>query len=300
VGINNIPQKECSYSCVYCQIGRTSRMQARREVYYSPEEILRDVEQKVAAAKDAGEHVDYLTFVSDGEPVLDVNLGNAIVLLKPIGIKVAVITNASLIAQEDVRDDLCRADWVSVKIDAISEDIWRRVNRPHPSLRLGRILQGITEFSRAFGGILATETMLVAGCNDTEEEIRRIADFIAGMKHAASYISVPIRPPAEAWAVPPGEAAVNAAYQIFRERSIEAEYLIGYEGNAFAFTGNAEQDLLGITAVHPMRKEAVAEFLKNADAGWSVVEKLVAENRLTETEYKGGIFYTRKPEKYGP
>lgn len=39
------------------------------------------------------------------------------------------------------------------------------------------------------------------------------------------------------------------------------EYLIGYEGNDFAFTGNIEQDLLSVTAVHPMREDAVNEML---------------------------------------
>lgn len=295
VGINNIPPKKCSYSCVYCQVGRTEGTQANRRIFYPPEEIARDVEKKLAGAKEKGEPVDYLTFVSDGEPTLDVNLGAEIELLRPLGIQVAVITNASLITHKDVRDELCRADWVSVKIDAVSEDIWRRVNRPHPSLRLDKIVQGIAEFSRVFQGALAIETMLVAGCNDTEEEIGKIADLIAELKAVKSYISVPIRPPAEKWAAAPGPDTVAAAYQIFKDRSIDAEYLIGYEGNRFASTGNAEEDLLSITAVHPMRKEAAAEFLKNARAGWSVIEKLIRERALIETEYKGTIFYVRAP-----
>jgi len=71
---------------------------------------------------------------------LDVNLGKEIELLKPLGIKIAVITNASLIWQDDVRNDLCKANWISLKIDAVSEDIWCRINRPHKSLQLDKIL----------------------------------------------------------------------------------------------------------------------------------------------------------------
>lgn len=297
LGINNIPPKECSYSCVYCQIGRTARMQVRRGVFYSPQEIARDVVKKAAAAKEKGEPVDYLTFVSDGEPALDINLGEEIALLKPLGTKIAVITNASLIAHKDVRDDLCQADWVSVKIDAISEDVWRRVNRPHPSLRLGKIVEGIAEFSRVFSGTLATETMLVAGSNDTEEEIAKIANYIAALKAVKSFISVPIRPPAEKWVRAPGEHTVNAAYQIFKEKRIDVEYLIGYEGDAFACTGNAEEDLLSITAVHPMKKEAVEAFLRKARGEWSLIEKLVAQGKLTQTAYKNDTFYLRRPER---
>ncbi len=77
------------------------------------------------------------------------------------------------------------------------------------------------------------------------------------------------------------------------ERLQHVEYLIGYEGNAFAFTGDVEEDLLSITSVHPMREDAVRVFLTKADAGWSVVEKLVAQGRLVETRYGEHRFYVR-------
>jgi hypothetical protein len=72
------------------------------------------------------------------------------------------------------------------------------------------------------------------------------------------------------------------------------EYLVGYEGNAFACTGKVEEDLLSITAVHPMREEAVEEFLTKAGAGWQVIDKLVQERKLMETTYEGNTFYVRK------
>ncbi|MCK4463130.1 MAG: radical SAM protein [Candidatus Omnitrophica bacterium] len=294
LGINNIPPKVCTYSCIYCQVGRTLNMQTERRVFYKPEEILRNVEKKVKAARDKEEPIDYLTFVPDGEPTLDINLGKEIELLKPLGIKIAVISNASLIWQEDVRDDLCKADWVSLKIDAVSEDIWHRVNRPHKSLQLDEIFQGIIEFSRTFKGKLATETMLIKDINDNTEEIGKIVNFVAGLKDAKSYISIPTRPPAETWVEPATEHTINTAYQLFKEKSIDVEYLIGYEGNAFAFTGNIEKDLLSITSVHPMRKEAVDEFLKKANGNWAIIEKLISENKLIETEYKNNKFYIRK------
>ena len=81
---------------------------------------------------------------------------------------------------------------------------------------------------------------------------------------------------------------------MFREKISCVEYLIGYEGNAFAFTGNAEDDLLSITAVHPMREEAVKEFLEQAKEDWSVVHKLIAQGQLIRKEYDGSVFYMRK------
>ena len=123
-------------------------MQIEREEFYHPKEISREVEQKVKEATRKGESIDYLTFVPDGEPTLDLNLGKEIELLKPLGMKIAVITNSSLMWREDVRDDLCQADWVSVKVDAVTPDVWRKIDRPYGTLRLENILQGISDFLR--------------------------------------------------------------------------------------------------------------------------------------------------------
>ncbi len=294
LGINNIPPKICTYSCVYCQLGRTIQMQVKRRTFYEPEEVLRDVHDKVEKAREAGEAIDYLTFVSDGEPTLDINLGREIELLRPLGIKIAVITNGSLIEREDVREDLLGADWVSLKIDSTRREIWRKIDRPHGTLRLASILDGALEFASEFKGELMTETMLVEGINDDDDHIREVAGFLARLRPATAYLAIPTRPPAEEWVQPPGEEVVNRAYQIFSKSVDRAEYLIGYEGNAFAFTGNVEEDLLSITSVHPMREDAVSEFLARAGADWSVIHRLIAQERLIEMEYEGRKFYMRK------
>jgi len=104
LGINNIPPKTCTYSCVYCQLGETSKITVKRCYFYKPEDVLRSVEAKVHEAISKNEEIDYLTFVPDGEPTLDINIGREITLLKRIGIPIAVITNASLLWLSDVRE----------------------------------------------------------------------------------------------------------------------------------------------------------------------------------------------------
>ena len=215
----------------------------------------------------------------------------------PKSIKIAVITNGSLIWKKDVQNDLCKADWVSLKVDAVSKDIWQRIDRPHKSLDLEKILRGIVKFSERFKGELAIETMLIQGINDHHGEIEKIASFLEKLKPYKSYISIPTRPPAENWVMPANEGTINVTFQVFNERDIDAEHLIGYEGNAFAFTRNIEEDLLSITSVHPMREEGVKELLKKADADWKVVEKLIREGKLIEIEYQGKKYYMRKIQK---
>jgi wyosine [tRNA(Phe)-imidazoG37] synthetase (radical SAM superfamily) len=275
------------------------RVQVERQRFYKPEEIVRQVETKMKGAESRGERIDYLTFVPDGEPTLDMNLGEEIGLLKNFGIKIAVISNASLMGREDVRDDLAKADWVSVKVDAFSTDIWRRLNRPHRSLRLDEIQRGISEFSRSFDGILTTETMLVRGLNDKPEELMELSEYVYGLNPGKSFLSIPTRPPAEKWVRPASEYSLAVAYHLFHERSLDAEYLIGYEGNAFAFTGNVEEDLLSITSVHPMREDAVEEYLLKAHAGWDAVHRLLEEEKLLMVNHEKNTFHLRnfKPHK---
>lgn len=294
LGINNIPPKVCTYSCVYCQLGRTPDMRAERQEFYAPEQVARSVEEKVREVRGAGESINYLTFVPDGEPTLDINLGREIDLLRPLGIRIAVISNGSLIWREEVREALLKADWVSLKVDAVDGKVWRRIDRPHKSLRPDAIWAGMREFARAYTGVLVTETMLVAGVNDDEGSLCDVAELVAQLRPAVAYISVPTRPPAERWVRPPDEGTLNRAYQLLGQGGQRVEMLIGYEGDAFSATGDVEADLLSITSVHPMREEAVAEFLARAGSEWTIVHDLVARGQLVETEYGGARFYIRK------
>jgi wyosine [tRNA(Phe)-imidazoG37] synthetase (radical SAM superfamily) len=294
LGINNIPPKVCTYSCVYCQLGRTLRMEVQRRAFFSPERITREVTEKVNAAQAAGLPIDYLTFVPDGEPTLDGNLGVEIDMLRPLGCRIAVISNASLIWDEGVREELEKADYVSLKVDSAEELAWRRINRPARGLQLLSILEGIVEFSRRFRGYLATETMLVRGVNDDEPSLRETAEFLSRAGPDKAYISVPIRPPAEGWAAVPSEEDLNAAYQIFSERLADVELLVGEEGDQFASTGDVQKDLLAITAVHPMREEAVMRLLLSGGADWEVLQQLLNKGLLKETLYRGKKFYVRR------
>jgi wyosine [tRNA(Phe)-imidazoG37] synthetase (radical SAM superfamily) len=269
-------------------------MLVERAAYYQAEAIAQNVKDRVQQVRKKGEPIDYLTFVPDGEPTLDANLGTEIELLRPLGIKIAVITNASLTWRKDVRRDLQQADWVSLKIDTVSEETWRRVNRPHRSLSLEAVLAGILQFGGDFSGELTTETMLIEGVNDGSEQIGRTSDFLAQLKPDKAYLAVPTRPPAEKSTKAASEQAISMAHQVFGERLGSVECLLGYEGNAFAFTGNVTEDLLSITSVHPMREEAVAQFLSKAGAGWEVVERLIRDGTLVELAYQGRKFYMKR------
>ncbi|MBN1300659.1 MAG: radical SAM protein [Melioribacteraceae bacterium] len=297
LGVNNIPPKVCSYSCTYCQVGITDSMSIRRNEYYQPDIIFEAVSEKVNQLTKAGEKIDYITFVPDGEPTLDINLGKSIFLVKSLGIKTAVITNASILWMREVRDELQLADWVSVKVDSVHQNIWHKINRPHGKLDLEKVLDGIEKFSSEYNGTLVTETMLVRHVNDNLASLDKTAMFIQKIKPSKSYILVPTRPPAEKDVEIPSENSLNIAYHTFNSYLNNPEFLISGEGVDFTYLGEVESELLSIVSVHPMAEEAVNEFLGKADSDWSVIEKLIKENKLKTVDYSGRKYFIRSFSK---
>lgn len=294
LGINNIPAKICSYNCIYCQLGRTLAKKIERASFYKPQEISYEAKAKVEKTLKMGHKIDYLTFVADGEPTLDLNLGREIEMLRPLGFEIAVITNGSLISREDVREELAKADWISLKVDCTREEVWRRMNRPQTTLQLPTILEGMLEFALSFKGELVTETMLVRGLNDKGDQFQEVAVFLEQLQPVKAYLSVPTRPPAERWAEPPPEAVLNQAYQIFSEHLDGVECLTGHETTDFSFTGDPAEDILSITAVHPMRHETLEKVLQQGGADFSVVTRLLEQGKLLKLDYRGRTFYMRK------
>jgi len=300
LGVNNIPPKHCSYSCVYCQVGRTSNITLERRTFYPWTEV---VEEVVGAIKAIGEeNIDYVTFVPDGEPTLDVFLGKEISEIKKRTNKpIAVLTNASLLFEEEVRNDLYEANLVSVKVDAVTEEVYRKINRPHPKVELDKVLDGIRKFSESYKGKMITETMLVKDINDSENEIRLVSSFIAELNAYKVYIAVPTRPPAESFVKKAEEESVLRAYEIFSERinKEKLELLVGYEGSNFGVIKDPVESLLNITSVHPMRIDYACEVLQRAGLNpEKVLEELVNKNKIAIVNYGEHKFVVKKISYY--
>lgn len=291
LGINNIPPKACTYTCTYCQVGRTRDMDLERREFHQPDLIISRVRDRLRELNHAGEKIDYLSFVPDGEPTLDIHLGREIAALRGLGLPVAVITNGTLLTRSDVRKELAAADWVSVKVDAVDVRTWHWLNRPHWSLDLSAILKGVLAFSNEYKGDLVTETMLVEGMNDTVGHAESISGFLAQLEPVKAFVSVPTRPPARRDVKAASVVAIDRCRRIFESRNIPTECLVAYEGNQFSAVGDPVLNLLGVTAVHPMRRQAVVDLLERSGTDWRVVEELVNEGQLVVAEHEGYTYY---------
>ncbi len=294
LGINHIPPKICSYDCIYCQVGPTSRSAIERQQFFEVDKVVEAVTQKVEEKRAANKQIDYLTFVPDGEPTLDIRLGEMIDALKPLGIKIGVITNGSLLWREDVQEELCKADLVSIKVDSVEESSWSKVNRPEGGLSLKKMLEGQLAFAKKFNGTLITETMLVKGANDKEPSLEATAQYLKKLNPDTAYIAVPTRPPSESWAGTPDEERINRAYQIFLKQLDKVECLLGFSPDSFGVTGDVIQSILDITAVHPMRESELLKVLEEGGFSRAKLDELLKEEKLVRIEHEGQPFYLRK------
>jgi len=288
LGVNNVYDKYCSYSCIYCQAGRTTRLVIDRMKFYEVNELVQQVIVEANKKKP-----DVVSFVPNGEPTLDINLGREAELIKKeLNLPLAIFTNSSLLTRQDVIDDLMFFDIVSVKVDTVEHVTWRKINRPHPKLCLEEILDSIKSFSKQYEGRLITETMLVKGVNDNEEEYESIAEFIAGLRVDKVYIQAPIRPPAEKWVKPPSEDEFTKAYHIFHKYlGSKVELLISSEPKSFKFTDNLVEEIASTIYVHPIRIDYVSELaVKHGKNAEQIIDELLRNKIAKIVEYEGKKF----------
>jgi wyosine [tRNA(Phe)-imidazoG37] synthetase (radical SAM superfamily) len=299
LGINNVPPKTCSYACVYCQVGATDRSRRTREPFHSPADITVAVARRLAECRAAAQPVDYATFVPDGEPTLDEQLGASIRRIRSLGVRVAVLTNGTLLSDPEVRSEVGLADWVSVKVDTVDQATWHRLNRPIGGLDLRTVLDGIRAFAAGYRGDLVTETMLVSGLNDDDEALDRTSAFVASLAPLRAYVALPTRPPAEPWVRAPAAEVARRAADRFRAAEVPAACLLDEPVAPFPPVGEAVEGLLGIIAVHPMPADAARSYLARCGSDWSVAESLV-EAGLVEIVPHQGRAYLRGAHRVRP
>ena len=297
LGINNIPPpKRCSYSCIYCQLGGTEILTVERRRFYDTRVLRKALSEKLPEVNE--DDLDYITFVPDGEPTLDESLNEHVKAIRELSDKpIAILTNSTLISIKNVRRDLMGFDLVSIKLDAVSEEIWRKINRPHPSLNLREILDGVKIFRREFSGKLISETMLIDGVNSERSEIKRIADELSKIDPDKAYIAIPTRPPAENWVKPVDEEKLVESYEIFSESlgRDRVELLIGYEGAGFKIGRDPIRDLLSIATIHPIRLDYAHQILsKSIHDPDELIERLVNSGEMKLVKYRGRNFLVRR------
>ncbi|MFH2012727.1 MAG: radical SAM protein [Pseudomonadota bacterium] len=194
LGVDIVPFKTCTLDCVYCQLGRTTRKTVKKEGFVTPKDIVHELSYVLKQKKS----IDYITLSGSGEPTLNSNIGEIINAIKGItNIPVAVITNGTLLYQKKVRNALRNADLVIPSLDAVTKEVFSRINRPHSSLEVNRIIDGLKSFSGEFNGEIWLEIMFVKGQNDHPNEVNKLKTIASEINPKKIHLNTVIRPPAE-------------------------------------------------------------------------------------------------------
>ena len=256
LGVSPIPPKSCNYSCVYCQIGRTTHFTNTRKSFFPKEEILEEI---ITTSNEV--EFDYLTFVGEGEPTLSIDLGWLInESKKKIKQPIAVITNGALLYNDELRRELKNADVILPTLDATEQILFKKINRPMKELQILKIIEGMKKFREIFEGEIWMEIMLVEGLNDTDESIDAIQNVLHELECERIYVNVPIRPPAEKWVkIPTQEKILEIC------KKLGAYNITHYEStNGFHLNQNSdiEAQILKITTRHPLRERQILEMIE--------------------------------------
>ncbi len=294
LGVNPIPFKTCDYSCVYCQLGRTINMTNQRRDFFPPEKIFDEIENSL----EIGD-IDYITYVGEGEPTLCKSLGWLIGKVKEMtDIPIAVDTNGSLLYRKDVQKDLLKADVVMPSLDAGSPETFKKINRPY-KIDFEKVVQGMVNFREKYEGEIWMEIMMVKGINDSEKELEAIKRKLEKIEPDRIYVNVPIRPPAETWAIPPDENAIAKAHSILG-KVVE---IVEEETGEFSVEGfkSPEDAILAIIKRHPMREEQVMETLKKFGEGniHNSLKRLEESGKIKKVKYREKVFWITINERRG-
>jgi wyosine [tRNA(Phe)-imidazoG37] synthetase (radical SAM superfamily) len=208
LGVDLLPPKSCTWNCAYCQLGRTKSYVTERREFFPKEEILGEILKSL----DGGAPIDWITFVGSGETTLYSGIGWLIHEVKRhTTISVAVITNGSLLHLPEVRRELLEADAVLPSLNAGSEELYLRIDRPAPGFGFHQHLEGLRRFREEYSGKLWVEVMLIAGINDTDEALEKIATALASIRPDTVHLVMPNRPAPEGFVSMPGEERIRRA-----------------------------------------------------------------------------------------
>ena len=174
LGVDLSPQtKQCNYDCLYCEL-------EGKKAQDSMQNIL-EVDTILTAIKEAlnkFKNIQSLTITANGEPTLYPNLYELMLRLEDIkgDTQTLLLTNGSLLWDLSVSRACLLFDKVKFSLDAISPEVFKKIDRPIKNISLEQILQGIYQFSSDFSGELYAEILFVKGLNDNLKEVQKWQD----------------------------------------------------------------------------------------------------------------------------
>jgi wyosine [tRNA(Phe)-imidazoG37] synthetase (radical SAM superfamily) len=290
LGVDLVPRKVCSLDCVYCEVGKTTRLTTKR-MEYVPFHKVRD---ELLHFFDHNPDPEYITFSGSGEPTLNIRLGDVLHLVKELkpGIPVAVLTNGTLLSDRDVRIDIKDADIVLPSLDVATQDMFNRLNRPAAGLNIDKYIQGIIDFRKQFKGKLYLEIFLLPDYNLDHVELDELKKAIQRIRPDSVQLNTLDRPGTIPDLKPATREEMEEVIEYWGLPNVEIIAAASKRKQVLSYRNDAEEAIMGMIARRPC---TIDDLSKTLGIHISEINKyldvLESENKIMAVRQSRGVFY---------
>jgi len=296
LGVDLVPLKTCSLDCIYCECGRTTELIIDRKEYVPTEEVIKELDHYLKKTPE----LDYITFSGSGEPTLHNKIGEIVSFLKSNypDIKIALLTNSTLLHNRSLQNEIINIDLLLPSLDAVSEDIFKKINRPSVDITVIKMIDGLIEFRKKFKGLIWIEMFIIQGINDSDKEIELFKETLTNIKPDKIQLNSLDRPGTESWVSKSSEDNLIKIKDLLSPLPVEiiAKY---QKGTRPLFEQeNIEKKILSILYRRPCTIEDIQKItgLKAVEIN-KYIQILIATRAIFVDEQERGLFYKIKEKK---
>ena len=299
LGVDIIPYKVCSYDCVYCQLGRTTKKTTSRKRYLKID--LEDFKNDLGRILKGNKKIDYITFSGSGEPTLNKDIDILINGVKEItDIPVVVLTNGSLLFKKEVIDSIIKADLIKVSIDAPDQISFEKINCPHPAIRFALLSEGLNSLLSIFQGKVWIEIMLIKGFNDSLDTAYEFKAYLKNLEKISLnaaidkvHLNTPVRPPEGKNILPPDKDRLIKIKKIIGDKAElikERQEISGNKGDE-----KLKERIIGLTKRRPVSVKDISGSLQvNINQVIKCLKELLETKKIEYKLYKDRKYYFSK------
>lgn len=290
LGIDLVPKKVCSLDCVYCEVGKTTRLTLERLEYIKFDRICCELEDYFETHPDP----DYITFSGSGEPLLNSRIGDLLHCIRRLrpDVPVAVLTNGTLFGDKTVRVSLAGADVVLPSLDAATDKVFRRVNRPHRDLTIDGCIEGLISFRKEYRGKIWLEVFILPGYNDSDAELTELKRAIERIAPDAVQLNTLDRPGTLPGLRGATQKELLRVRDFWNMDNVEIIAAAPERKAVLSYRSDTETAILETIARRPCTVDDLTQILGlHINEINKYLDVLEAENKVKPERLERGIFY---------
>lgn len=293
LGIDLIPKKVCSLNCVYCEVGKTTKLTLDRMEYVKYEQVVAELKQFMSNKPK----IDYITFSGSGEPTLNSRIGDIINYVKKNypDIKTAVLTNGTLFLNQIVRTELLQADVILPSLDAASQAVFEKIDRPNSKLKIEKYIQGLIDLRAEYKGKIWLEIFLLKDYNDSKEELDLIKDAILDINPDSIQLNTLDRPGTVTGLIPLVKGELQEIIDYWNIPNVEIIATAHERTSVESYSGDIEAAIIETIARRPCTLDDLHNFLGiHVNEINKYLGVLEANDKIKTVQLERGVFYELK------